>query len=335
MDINNSKISQPEDAPGMGNPKIISKSFRDVENFKEFFEYKNKEIIQLTPGSVKAEFLSIQVGDLFFVCNQVNQGFQFSGEGRKEYISFAIIWSENEREYYSFRHPIAPQRTLFGFNNTEAHDIFPQGGALTHIIIPVNTFDTYADKLQRHDLDDNFRNKNHVNLLLTGMKEIKDYLKPLIWLAIHQPTWFQNPKIEKLITDDFVPLLISKIPMKLNSKSFLKPSRREKLISQAEKKMLANLDKPLTLKQLAENLGSSSCALSFGFKDLFGLSPMRYLKIRRLNAVRQHLKASEPENCTIAILASEFGFYSPSHFTRDYKTMFGELPSETLRKTAK
>ncbi|NEP37978.1 MAG: helix-turn-helix transcriptional regulator, partial [Okeania sp. SIO2H7] len=283
----------------MSNPKIISKSFRDVENFKEFFEYKNKEIIQLTPGSVKAEFLSIQVGDLFFVCNQVNQGFQFSGEGRKEYISFAILWSENEKEYYSFRHPVAPQRTVFGFNNTEAHDIFPQGGALTHIIIPVKTFDTYADQLQRHDLDDNFRNKNHVNLPLTGMKEIKDYLKPLIWLAVHQPTWFQNPHIEKLITDDFVPLLISQIPIKLNSKSFLKPSRRAKLIAQAEQKMLANLKKPLTLKQLAENLGCSSRALSFGFKDLFGVSPMRYLKIRRLNAVRQRLKASEPENCSI------------------------------------
>ncbi len=331
---NNSKIVQAEDDPGMGNPKIISKSFRDIENFKEFFEYKNKEIIQLTPGSVKAEFLSIQVGDLFFLCNQVNQGFQFSGEGRKEYISFAIIWSENEKEYYSFRHPVAPQRTLFGFNNTEAHNIFPQGGALTHIIIPVQTFDTYADQLQRHDLDDNFRNKNHVNLPITGMKEIKDYLKPLIWLAIHQPTWFQNPHIEKLITDDFVPLLISKIPIKLNSKSFLKPSRRAKLIAQAEREMLANLEKPLTLKQLAENLGSSSSALLYGFQELFGVSPMRYLKVRRLHAVRQRLKTRDTENCTIVILASEFGFYSPSHFTRDYKTMFGELPSETLGKKA-
>ncbi|NES66230.1 MAG: helix-turn-helix transcriptional regulator, partial [Okeania sp. SIO2D1] len=169
----------------------------------------------------------------------------------------------------------------------------------------------------------------------SGMKEIKDYLKQLIWLALHQPTWFQNPHIEKLITDDFLPLLISNIPIKLNSKSFLKPSRREKLIAQAETQMLAHLEKPLTLKQLAQNLESSSCALSFGFQDLFGLSPMRYLKVRRLNAVRQRLKASEPENCTIFFLASEFGFYSPSHFTRDYKTMFGELPSETLAKHCK
>ncbi|NES65118.1 MAG: helix-turn-helix transcriptional regulator [Okeania sp. SIO2D1] len=250
-------------------------------------------------------------------------------------MSFSVLWSENEKEYYSFRHPIKPQRTVFGFNNTEADGVYPQGGALTQILIPLKTFYAYADKLQRHDLDDNFRRKNHVNLLPTGIKEIKDYLKQLIWLALHQPTWFENPHIEKLVADDFVPLLISQIPIKLNSKFFVKPSRRAKLIAQAETEMLAHLETPLTLKQLAQNLGSSSCALSFGFKDLFGLSPMRYLKVRRLNAVRQRLKASEPENCTIVLLANKFGFYCPSHFTRDYKAMFGELPSETLQKTAK
>ena len=334
IDANNSKTTQAEDDPGTGNQKIVSKSITDVDSVKEFFKYKNREIIQLTPGPLQAKFLSIQVGNLFFVYNQVNQGIQFSGEGQNEYICFGIIYSENEKEYYSLRHPVEPQRTIFGFNNRGADAIFPQGLTLIQIFIPVQTFDAYADQLQRHDLDDNFRSKNQVNLLPTAMKEIKDYLKELVWLALHKPNWLQKPHIEKLVADDFIPLLISQIPIKLNSKCFIKASRRAKLIAQAEKEMLANLEKPLTLKQLAQNLGSSSSALSYGFKDLFGLSPMRYLKVRRLNAVRQHLKASEPERCSIAFLASEFGFYTPSHFATDYKAMFGELPSETLRNTA-
>ncbi|MEB3341779.1 helix-turn-helix domain-containing protein [Okeania sp.] len=335
MNRNNSKITQGQDAPGIGNQKIISKSFTDVDGFKEFFAHQRREIIQISPGFLEAEVLSIQVGDIYFVYNQVNQGLQLLGDPlTKDHINFSIIWSENEKKYYSFRYAIEPQRTIFGFNRRGTDFISSHGGALTQILMPVQTFDAYADKLQRHDLDDNFRSKNHVNLPLTGIQEIKDYLKQLIWLAVHQPTWLQNPHIEKLIADDFVPLLMIQIPIKLNSQSFLKPSRRSKLIAQAEKEMLANLNQPLTLKQLAENLGSSSRALSFGFKDLFGISPMRYLKVRRLNAVRQRLKASNPENCTIVFLANEYGFYCPSHFTRYYKTMFGELPSETLRKKA-
>ena len=335
MKINNSKIAQAQDAPGIGNPKIVCKYFTDVDCFKEFFAHQKAEVIQLTSGFFQPEILSIQIGDIYFVYNQANLGLQLCADPINNYINFSIIWSENEKEYSSFRYRIEPERTIFSFNGRGGDFISSHGGALTQILIPIQTFHTYADQLQRHDLDDNFRSKNYVNLLQTGMKEIKDYLKQLIWLAVHQPTWFQNPQIEKLVADDFVPLLISQIPIKLNSKSFLKPSRRAKLIAQAEQKMLAHLETPLTLKQLAENLGCSSRALSFGFKDLFGVSPMRYLKVRRLNAVRQHLKASEPENCTIAILASQFGFYSPCHFTRDYKTMFGELPSETLRGNIK
>ncbi|WP_287276608.1 MULTISPECIES: helix-turn-helix domain-containing protein [unclassified Okeania] len=333
MDINNSKTNQTtKDAPKTGNQKILSKSFTDVDNFNDFLIPRRREITQLTCGYLQAEFFLIQVGDIYFLFRQVNQGIQAFGEGWKEHISFGISCVENDEGLYSYRRFVDPQRTIFGFNGTGADLIVPKGGAMMNIAIPRKTFHAYAEQLQRYDLDDSFLSKNHVNLLPTGMKEIKGYLKQLSWLAVHQPTWLQKPHIEKLVTDDFVPLLISKIPIKLNSKSFVKPSRRAKLISQAEQQMLAHLEKPLTLKQLAQNLGSSSSALLYGFQDLFGISPMRYLKVQRLNAVREHLKAREPENCTIATLASQFGFYSPCHFTRDYKTMFGELPSETLGK---
>ncbi len=330
IDVNKSKVTQEKNDLGTGNHKIVYKSFTDLDRFKEFFVYRGHEIIQLSPGSLQAEFLSIQVGDLYFVCNQANQRIQTRGQPAKGYISFAVLWSENEKEYYSFRHPIEPQRTIFGFNNREADSVFPQGIIMTQIIMPVQTFDTYADQLQRYDIDHNFRSRNCVNLLPTGIIEIKDYLKQLFWLAVHKPNWLQQPHIEKLVADDLLPLLISHIPINWNSKASLKPYRRGKLIAKAEKEMLAQLETPLTLKQLAENLESSSSALSYGFQDLFGMSPMRYLKERRLNAVRQHLKASDPESCKIATLASQFGFYHQSHFTKDYKAMFGELPSETL-----
>ncbi|MGD1714119.1 helix-turn-helix domain-containing protein [Dapis sp. BLCC M172] len=330
MDINKSKITQTKDDPRTSNLKIVSKFFTDVDGLKEFVAYRRYEIIQLTPGSLQASFFSIQVGDIYFTYIHANQGTQAFGEKLKEYCNFSIIWSENKGEVHALRHPIESQRTLFAFNGKETDFVSSQGGAMTEVCIPLKTFHTYAQKLQRHDLDDNFLSKNHVNLLPTGMKEIKDYLKQLFWLARYKPNWLQKPHIEKLVADDFVPLVISQIPIQRNSKGFLKPSRREKLIAQAGKKMLAHLEKPLTLKQLAEDLESSTSALSYGFQDLFGMSPMRYLKVRRLNAVRQHLKASAPESCVIASLANQFGFYHRSHFTKDYKAMFGELPSETL-----
>ena len=335
MDIKKSKITHTKNISGTGNQKIVSKSFTDLDFFKEFFAHEKSEIMQLTSGFFQAKVLSIQVGNLYFVNNQANQGLQLWGDPTNNYIVFSIIWSENEKEYFSFRHRIDPERTLFGFNGKGKDFISTYGGDLVQLFIPVKTFYAYANQLQRHDLDDSFMSKNHVNLLPTQMKEIKNYLKEIFWLAEHQPSYLQQDHVADIVTNDFLPLLISNIPIKLNSKCFVKPSRRAKLVTQAEQEMLTSFEEPLTLKQLAQKLGSSSSALSYGFKDLFGMSPMRYLKVRRLNALRQRLKASNPEEFTITMLASQFGFWNAGHFARDYKAMFGELPSQTLQNTAK
>lgn len=59
------------------------------------------------------------------------------------------------------------------------------------------------------------------------------------------------------------------------------------------------------------------------------MSPMRYIKVRRLNAVRQHLKVRDRKRITIARVANQCGFWSLGHFIRDYQAMFGELLSQT------
>jgi len=333
MSAKKSQINQ--DKSGTDNQQITCLSFTDADRFNEFFGYRRVHIIQLTTGPLQCEFLSIQIGNLHFTRHQANQGIQAWGEDLNQYRYFTMVWFENKGEFYSHRRPINPQRTIFGFNGRESDLVVSQGGVIVAILIPVETFHAYADQLQRHDLDDSFLSRNHVNLLPTGMKEIKNYLKEIFWLAEHQLSYLQQDHVVELVTYDFVPLLISNIPNKLNSKYFVKPSRRAKLIAQAEKKMLTYLGKPLTLKQLAEDLESSSSALSYGFQDLFGMSPMRYLKVRRLNALRQRLKASYPEESTITMLASQFGFWSAGHFAKDYRAMFGELPSQTLQNNAK
>jgi AraC family ethanolamine operon transcriptional activator len=59
---------------------------------------------------------------------------------------------------------------------------------------------------------------------------------------------------------------------------------------------------------------------------------MAFLKTLRLQKVRQILKAAEPEATTIAKVANSCGFWSLNHFSRDYKTMFGETPTATLKR---
>jgi AraC family ethanolamine operon transcriptional activator len=58
-------------------------------------------------------------------------------------------------------------------------------------------------------------------------------------------------------------------------------------------------------------------------------TPQAYLRALRLNEARRTLKSNAQR--PITELANLLGFASASHFTRHYKLMFDELPSETLR----
>ena len=65
------------------------------------------------------------------------------------------------------------------------------------------------------------------------------------------------------------------------------------------------------------------------FHEKFGIGPKAYFNRVRLGQVRSELLNSERGLC-IADAANEWGFWHMGQFARDYRTMFGELPSQTV-----
>jgi AraC family ethanolamine operon transcriptional activator len=63
------------------------------------------------------------------------------------------------------------------------------------------------------------------------------------------------------------------------------------------------------------------------------MTAVAYLRALRLNYVRQDIKSGGPQTSVLAI-AARWGFWHPSHFSADYKRLFGDLPSETRRRYA-
>jgi AraC family ethanolamine operon transcriptional activator len=60
------------------------------------------------------------------------------------------------------------------------------------------------------------------------------------------------------------------------------------------------------------------------------MPPARYLRILRLNAARRALLSGRAGSVTAA--ATDFGFFHFGRFARDYRGLFGEAPSETMRR---
>jgi len=103
-------------------------------------------------------------------------------------------------------------------------------------------------------------------------------------------------------------------------------------LQKAEEYILAHLRVAFSLHDLAEAAGISPSTLLRIFNTHHGLSPMQYVKLFRLEAVRRSLLNSDPLNGTVSDAASEYGFRQLGRFSAEYRKVYGELPSVTLRR---
>jgi AraC family ethanolamine operon transcriptional activator len=103
------------------------------------------------------------------------------------------------------------------------------------------------------------------------------------------------------------------------------------LIRKAEDYVAHLTDRPLRIGQLCREIGVSERTLRNAFYKVTDTSPLAYLKAQQLNRVYRVLRDADPDEVLIKQVAFAKGFSHLGQFCKDYKHLFGELPSETLR----
>jgi AraC-like DNA-binding protein len=93
-------------------------------------------------------------------------------------------------------------------------------------------------------------------------------------------------------------------------------------------------EQALYVPELCSAIGVSERTLRVCCEEHLGTSPTRYMLLRRMHLARQALRAGDRTTATVTEIATEFGFWQLGRFAGEYKTLFGELPSDTLARPA-
>lgn len=104
--------------------------------------------------------------------------------------------------------------------------------------------------------------------------------------------------------------------------------RRLALVMAARELVSRPMNHTMTVDGLCSELHVTRRTLQNHFHSVVGESPADFLKAVRLNACRRRLRSG---GTTVQDVAAQWGFFHMGHFARDYRAMFGELPSQTLR----
>ena len=96
-------------------------------------------------------------------------------------------------------------------------------------------------------------------------------------------------------------------------------------IAEAISFLKANFRQVLTIEALAHQVSMSVPNFYRHFRQVTAISPLQYQKSLRLTEARQRIKQKQG---TLAQIAHDVGYESPSQFSREYKRMFGISPSD-------
>lgn len=92
---------------------------------------------------------------------------------------------------------------------------------------------------------------------------------------------------------------------------------------------------PLRVARLCAMLHVSPSTLTKAFKSVTGVNPHAFFMRRRLNHARSILLSADPADEKVTAVASGLGFTELGRFAVRYREMFGESPSQTLRRPAR
>jgi AraC family ethanolamine operon transcriptional activator len=223
-------------------------------------------------------------------------------------------------------HNVGNQTLMVRPGNTEFELVTPEQFNIYGIVVSQNALMAIADK-QGITLDLSMLNSPMRDWSSLKIDQLRDLLNKLI---IPNQTRVAGELQEEMLLMAMLDILQQDDTHRRESPSLAK---RQAAVAKVKDHLLTHPNKQITITELCELVHVSRRTLQYSFEDVLGISPLRYLRISRLNAVRRTLLSGIRDDETILRISEQWGFWHAGQFAHDYTQLFGENPSQTRLRT--
>lgn len=219
-------------------------------------------------------------------------------------------------------HNVGNQTLMVRPGNTEFELVTPEEFHIYGIVVSQNALMAVADK-QDISLNLSLLNSPMRDWSSQKINQLKDLLNTLI-----KPN---HTNVASELQEDMLLMAMLDILQQDDTHRRQSPSlaKRQAAVAKVKAHLLTHPNKQITITELCELVHVSRRTLQYSFEDVLGISPLRYLRISRLNAVRRTLLSGIKDDETILRISEQWGFWHAGQFAHDYTQLFGENPSQT------
>ena len=150
-------------------------------------------------------------------------------------------------------------------------------------------------------------------------------------LAETRPKILGHPEVARAIEQGLIHALVTCLAAKRWDDGAAR-RHHSRIMARFEEVLADHPNRPLPMPQLCTLIGVTDRTLRSCCAEFLGISPSRYMLLRRLKTVRIALRDADPATASVAEIAEGCGFTELGRFAGAYRNAFGEAPSTTLRR---
>ena len=312
-------------------PLIQAHNFEDFDELAENLQGWDLEFTRLDRGSFGGKILQVsgeefQFSSFFISCRHEQRGAPPPG-----FKTFGILVPTSPA--IAFRNHQLDQEGIAIFPSGEEIDVHaPPGWGAFELSFTENLLESVSQRMGLPLLEDLLVQKDFVLCHQKALGELK------FWLQEMRQQF--SAHLCHPLSKSFMEQFISEVPRRfLNTIDSFSPiafrhslRQRDRAIKKIKEFLTEFPDVPPTIADLCEVAQVSERTLEYAFQERYEMTPNTYLRFYRLNGVHKSLRATDPASTTVTKVATDWGFWHFGHFTSNYRKLFGELPSNTLKK---
>jgi len=309
---------------------LLKNSFNDFDEFAHAIQAWDLEFRQLDGGASSIDLLQAPCDKSLLTNTKLNRHFDQLGSAPPGNWTFALF-SEQSSPFVWREQAISKNTIVVCKPGSEIDCVSMPGFEVFTISYPEEYLNEVIANLGLPELKNLVKDSDNFKCSLAELSAIRRQLHQMIDLINRRPAQIGNTSFIKKLDAELSEQILLAVTQSLPTKS-ISANLRNRAIKIIKEYLSEFPQEPVTVSQLCSITGASERTLQYAFLERYGVTPKTYLKTFRLNNVRRELWKSDPETTKVNDVASLWGFWHMGQFAADYRKLFGELPSETLKR---
>ena len=294
----------------------------------DFFAHtvKQAEIThkQLSAGHFSGSLEQIVGKHMILSIHRMNQFILQQGTGLKGYLTFLIPGDKNvDFTWRCNQLNSGVVGVLHG--GMEHHCITHPNFVGTPVSVEMGYLLNLAESNGYHDFFKRIRDRE---FFLIDPEET-ELMRSEIRRIFRTPSFLTVPWEEKMAIR-LIRVICGRLTQEYRRKSINTGLARRRIYHKAVKFMYERVMDPISVIHVAEAVGVSERNLRYAFHEVAKMSPKMFFDRLRLNEVRKSLRSGNFQK--VVDVSQSFGYWHSGKFASDYKSLFSEYPSESLKQ---